>query len=274
MARARVLGSVTGGKEGRYALALSALIHALILLLFAAIRIRFEFPVPRFVEVAFVSAAPEAGGSSPPALTVPKSGQPAPSQSLVQSERTEERGQPVALPRRRMVEEEEPLLRVSEQGKFSPSESLEMASPELGDKGQPRATVDDRLGSWREGKVGPVPSERPGETTGEAAQTAPSEGIAGGGSFAITGEAAQRTVLFKVIPEYPEGLNKDAVVRIRFTVLPSGLVGSAVLVTKGGDATLERLTLEAFRQWRFNPLPANLPQVEQEGIITFRWILR
>ncbi|MDZ7261640.1 MAG: energy transducer TonB [candidate division KSB1 bacterium] len=80
-------------------------------------------------------------------------------------------------------------------------------------------------------------------------------------------------MISKVIPEYPEGLQQEAVVKIRFTVLPNGLVGEMVPLLKG-DATLEKLTLDAFRQWRFNPLPPDVPQNPEQGVITFRYLLR
>ena len=91
--------------------------------------------------------------------------------------------------------------------------------------------------------------------------------------FLIEGEAAERTVVQRVVPEYPGGLAREAVVKISFTVLPSGVVAKAVPVLKG-DATLERIALEAFRQWRFNPLPPDAEQREQQGVITFRFVLR
>ena len=91
--------------------------------------------------------------------------------------------------------------------------------------------------------------------------------------FKIEGEASQRSILHKVIPQYPQGLQSEAVVKVQFSVLADGTVGKMVPVIKG-NATLENITLDALRQWRFNPLPANTPQREVEGIITFRYILR
>ena len=60
--------------------------------------------------------------------------------------------------------------------------------------------------------------------------------------------------------------------RIRFTIEADGRVGTAIPFIKG-DADLEKVALDAFRQWRFNPLPKGSSQKASNGIITFRFIL-
>ena len=179
----------------------------------------------------------------------------------------------VKLPTRRMVELEEPEIVARDAGKLTPSEALTPRVPERIREPQGLEAVSKALEGRTGGKVLPAPSDL--APAGPIPRSGP-EGTRPTSEqpFFIEGEAARRTILVKVIPDYPAGVNKEAVVRIRFSVLPSGLVGKAVLLKKGGEAALEQLTLEAFRQWRFNPLPADVPQVEQEGIITFRWILR
>ncbi len=83
----------------------------------------------------------------------------------------------------------------------------------------------------------------------------------------------QREVYQQRLPEFPPDVQHEAVIKIRFTVLPNGLVGSAIPVQKG-DTRLENLTLEAFRTWRFNPLPSYVEQKTQQGVITFRFKLK
>ena len=83
----------------------------------------------------------------------------------------------------------------------------------------------------------------------------------------------QREVYQQRLPEFPPDVQREAVIKIRFTVLPNGLVGSAIPVQKG-DTRLENLTLEAFRTWRFNPLPSYVEQKTQQGVITFRFKLK
>ena len=83
----------------------------------------------------------------------------------------------------------------------------------------------------------------------------------------------QREVYQKRLPEFPPDVQREATIKIQFSILPSGLVGSAVLLQKG-DTRLENLTLEAFKSWRFNPLPGYVEQVSQSGVITFRFKLK
>lgn len=83
----------------------------------------------------------------------------------------------------------------------------------------------------------------------------------------------KREIYQKRLPEFPEDVQREAVIKIKFTLLPNGLVGSAILLQKG-DTRLENLTLETFKTWRFNPLPNYTEQETQTGIITFRFKLR
>ena len=83
----------------------------------------------------------------------------------------------------------------------------------------------------------------------------------------------KREIYQKRLPEFPPDVQREATIKIQFTVLPNGLVGSAVLLQKG-DTKLENLTLEAFKTWRFNPLPDYVEQVPQTGIITFHFKLK
>jgi TonB family protein len=87
------------------------------------------------------------------------------------------------------------------------------------------------------------------------------------------GGEIEREVYQKRLPEFPPDVQRQATIKIQFRVLPNGLVGSAVLQQKG-DTKLENLTLEAFKTWRFSPLPDYVAQVSQTGVITFRFKLR
>lgn len=83
------------------------------------------------------------------------------------------------------------------------------------------------------------------------------------------GGGGNRIVLSRVLPQYPRGHNVSGRVRLRFTVLPDGTVGS-ILPIQRSDPLLERAAIEALRQWRFNPLSTS---VEMIGIITFTFEL-
>lgn len=78
------------------------------------------------------------------------------------------------------------------------------------------------------------------------------------------GGGGNRTVLYKKIPQYPEGATATKI-RVKFRVTPEGTVGQMNFVTKG-DPQLEYEVTKALKMWRFNKIAdAN----EMEGIITF-----
>lgn len=89
-------------------------------------------------------------------------------------------------------------------------------------------------------------------------------------AYFLEGEIRQRTILNEVIPEYPEGLQRNATVRVQFDVHPNGRVGEMVIIKKD-EPVLEELSLESLSQWRFNPIPQD---VVQKGIITFIYRLK
>ncbi|MCC6550566.1 MAG: TonB family protein [Ignavibacteriaceae bacterium] len=82
------------------------------------------------------------------------------------------------------------------------------------------------------------------------------------------GGMGQRKIYSFILPAYPEGVNKNIDIRIRFTILPDGTVGSVLLLVKA-DTRLENAAITSLRQWRFEPLPAKQNQVVQNAVITF-----
>jgi TonB family protein len=91
--------------------------------------------------------------------------------------------------------------------------------------------------------------------------------------FSITGALSTRKILRKVIPLYPAGYEERTKVEVRLTVAPGGDVTRLLLIKTGG-AVFDRITLEALREWIFEPLRPNAEQVDQEGTITFFYELK
>ncbi|MBC7185611.1 MAG: TonB family protein [Calditrichaeota bacterium] len=247
----------------------SVALHALLFLVLALFAVRLEHYPPDFAEVTFLS-----GERASSQMGERVSDQMAPSQSSPKGEQVVQHPaaaeEVVSVPKRRMLEQEPPELTARTAEKVPAAQPApETAAPAPG-SAVPMETPT-REPEAIEGKP-----TAPTAATGQMGESTPqAPGMAGGGqeSFKIEGEAANRQILYKVIPEYPHGLQREAVVRVRFVVLPDGSVGEMVPVLKG-DATLESITLQALRQWRFNPLPPGAPQKEVTGIITFRYLLR
>lgn len=91
--------------------------------------------------------------------------------------------------------------------------------------------------------------------------------------FSITGALSKRKILKKVLPSYPAGYEDRTKVEVKLTVGPAGEVKKLLLMKTGG-AVFDNTTLEALREWKWEPLPANVEQVDQEGIIIFYYELK
>jgi outer membrane biosynthesis protein TonB len=249
-------------KNVRQAGLLSLAVHAVALIIMALLRIYLPYQMAELTEITFVSGQVQL--SAPPPLPA--------AQTPIADER-KAISEVVTLPPRKMLEEEPPQLNVPEPTKKKPAEQLKpITRPET-----QRPTVDSK--TTPEAKE--TPAEKaisppvPGAAQDQKLMPDYSELSSGSGTtpFQIEGQAARRVVLVKVIPEYPEGLQKQATIKIRFTVLPGGQVGEMIPMIRA-DATLEKITLEALRQWQFNPLPPDAPQIAEQGIITFRYLLK
>ncbi len=90
--------------------------------------------------------------------------------------------------------------------------------------------------------------------------------------FNISGEVSKRGILWKKLPLYPEGLQREATLRFRFFVAPDGSVQNIIPLQKG-NPQLEKITTEALYEWRFTSLPPSSQEV-QEGVITFIYKLQ
>ncbi len=89
-------------------------------------------------------------------------------------------------------------------------------------------------------------------------------------SYILEGDVSNRRIMKKIIPGYPENIQKNIQVKIRFEVLPDGSVTNMVVVQKA-DPTLEETSLQALAQWQFNALTQDIIEI---GTITFIYELK
>ncbi|RLA98293.1 MAG: hypothetical protein DRG32_01735 [Deltaproteobacteria bacterium] len=88
----------------------------------------------------------------------------------------------------------------------------------------------------------------------------------------IKGPVAKRKILY--IPPPPKAkITVEAEVIFKFWVKPDGTVGRVIPLMKG-DAQLEMVAIEHIKQYRFNPLPPDVPQVEMWGTISVKSVLK
>lgn len=112
-----------------------------------------------------------------------------------------------------------------------------------------------------------------GKTLGSQAQ---GNKMGGGGSFGYDidwGGKGKRKIYSYSKPDYPDGVRKEADIRLKFTILPDGTVGSIIPLTKA-DTKLENVAINSLRQWRFEALSKNQKQVEQIAVIVFPYRLQ
>lgn len=252
-------------KSSRLAIGASIFMHLLLLLIFLVIKLNLKIEIPEFTEITFVS------GKNRISATPSIREYPPPSPSTLETK--EEASEIVKLPARKMLEPEEPQLRTVDQSKQTPNEEI-LNVPEIEHTNNRKSPIESILKN-------PTINEKevalPSETIAADDKLLPTSSIAtdvsGETPYQIEGQAASRSVVHKVIPQYPENLQKQAVIKIRFTVLPNGQVGEMLPVIKS-DALLEKITLDALRQWRFNPLSPEAEQRTEKGVITFRYLLK
>ncbi|NIM02690.1 TonB family protein [bacterium] len=91
--------------------------------------------------------------------------------------------------------------------------------------------------------------------------------------FEIRGPLSRRTVLYREIPSYPEWAEKkgiEAGVSVHFVVLSNGKVKDNIYVVRtSGYPVLDKLVMEALRNWRFASLKGDLYGKEEWGVLTF-----
>ncbi|PJA98136.1 MAG: hypothetical protein CO128_08855 [Ignavibacteriales bacterium CG_4_9_14_3_um_filter_30_11] len=87
------------------------------------------------------------------------------------------------------------------------------------------------------------------------------------------GGRGQRRIYSFSLPEYPEGVNKEIDIRLKFTILPDGTVGSIFPLIKA-DTQLEDAAIKSLRQWRFEPLSENQNKINQTAVIIFPYRLK
>jgi TonB family protein len=92
------------------------------------------------------------------------------------------------------------------------------------------------------------------------------------GKADIQGQLASRGIKKAVYPKYPLWAQKNGVegtIVLKLTVFPNGSVKSIQIIQTSGYTKLDQLAYQALLQWEFDPLPPNVIQINQTGIITF-----
>jgi outer membrane biosynthesis protein TonB len=175
---------------------------------------------------------------------------------------------PVSLPKRSMKEEEPPQLPL-QRDKVNFTPEREASRLPAADSDQTKKDEQDKSP-----EIGSTGAEN-AQNTNSDQTNAKKDGRAANGAgsnsnlpYTIEGDAAKRRIISQVLPTYPPGLQREAIVKIRFWVLPDGRIGQMLPMQKG-DPELEALTMKTMRQWQFSPLSPLEEQKSVQGLITF-----
>jgi protein TonB len=81
-----------------------------------------------------------------------------------------------------------------------------------------------------------------------------------------------RAIYSYTLPDYPNGVEKEADIVLRITIEPDGTVSRIFPLIKA-DTQLELAAINALKNWRFEPLPKEMPQIPQEAVVVFPYVL-
>ncbi len=87
------------------------------------------------------------------------------------------------------------------------------------------------------------------------------------------GGKGTRKIYSFILPQYPDGVKKEVNIKLQFTILPDGTVGTIIPKMKA-DTRLENAAINSLRQWRFEALSSSQRQVEQTAVIVFPYRLQ
>jgi protein TonB len=220
---------------------ISLLIHLLLLLLFLVIKFTIDYPEKEYVELSFgISGELGSSGAKGKQITeVEELSKPEEkSETIDKSEEVKE----VELPKAKNTSEENVIKPADEEKEKTTANKTESAEE-----------TEDNVTT---------------EGQGNKAE--------GEGSFGFDiewGGKGTRKIYSFSIPSYPEGVHKEIDIRLRFTILPDGTVGTINPQTKA-DTRLENAAINSLRQWRFEPLSPNQKQGEQTAVIVFPFRLQ
>ena len=220
----------------------SVIVHLILFALFLMITITMDYPANEYVELSFGTSGKlgSSGNVGEQISEVEERIKPEQKTETVQQN----------------VEVKEVDLPVA---KSSSEENIIQPS-----KDEKEETIQNKIETTEKVKQSPV------TTTGQGNKAE------GDGSFGFDidwGGKGKRKIYSYSLPSYPEGVQKEIDIRLRFTILPDGTVGTIIPLIKA-DTKLENAAINSLRKWRFEALDQSQKQLEQAAIIVFPYRLQ
>ncbi|MCW8802823.1 MAG: energy transducer TonB [Ignavibacteriaceae bacterium] len=220
---------------------ISFVLHAIAILLFLLINLSFDYVPSEYVELSFgISDQTGSSGAQGNKINIIKE-IPKPSekeQSKEKNPEVKEVDLPIAV-----STEEENVIKPADNEKEAVEERAELNTE----------TVVSNSKSSEEGN---------------------NSNVEGNFGFDIDwGGKGTRKIYSFILPQYPEGVRKEVNIKLQFTILPDGTVGTIIPKMKA-DTRLENAAINSLRQWRFEALSSNQRQAEQTAVIVFPYRLQ
>jgi hypothetical protein len=220
---------------------ISLFVHLLLLLLFILMKFTIEYPPKEYVELSF-GVSGEIGSSGAIGSQIQEVQELAKPEEKNETVDKSTEVKEVELPKAKNTSEEniiKPADKVKEKSEAAKTETKEDTKSDVTTEGQ---------GNKAEGE----------------------------GSFGFEfeeGGFGKRRLLSQGVLVYPEGVHKEIDIKLRFSILPDGTVGSVIPLTKA-DVRLENAAINALRQCRFEPLSSNQKQSEQTAAVVVHFELQ
>lgn len=88
----------------------------------------------------------------------------------------------------------------------------------------------------------------------------------------VEGPISERRVLYR--PPLPIISSEQSVqIRLKFWVAPNGVVDQIIPLERGGTK-LESIAIQFLKKWKFEPLPLDIKQERQWGILTVKFVVK
>lgn len=228
-------------KNKQISYSVSLLFHILVVILLLFINLSFDYSPSEYVELSF-GVSTEMGSSGAQGNKIEKIDEVAKPEVKSQTEFKSKEVKEVELPLAKNTEDENvvvPADKEKEIAEESSEETTELNNSNITTSGQGNESLGD-------------------------------------GSFGFDidwGGKGTRKIYSFVLPNYPDGVKKEVNIKLQFTILPDGTVGTIIPKIKA-DAKLENAAINSLRQWRFEALSSNQKQGEQTAIIVFPYRLQ
>ena len=228
-------------KNKQISYSVSLLFHILVVILLLFINLSFDYSPSEYVELSF-GVSTEMGSSGAQGNKIEKIDEVAKPEVKSQTEFKSKEVKEVELPLAKNTEDENvvvPADKEKEIAEESSEETTELNNSNITTSGQGNESLGD-------------------------------------GSFGFDidwGGKGTRKIYSFVLPNYPDGVKKEVNIKLQFTILPDGTVGTIIPKIKA-DARLENAAINSLRQWRFEALSSNQKQGEQTAIIVFPYRLQ